>query len=191
MIAGRLNPRRSPEGPATGRRNLPDEMSGRSEKLPGGQAPLHRVVTPSTTRNGFPMHTFLTEVRQTLIPTRSGRDGPLPPLLVAMTLVTGLGRRLQLPGARACLRGQHDGKRGVPGVRRCGRAGLLDRRIRDGPGVVLRRRPRRRPGRKEIWDTPWPPAQHGDRDRGGAARPHRSSWRHSAGLPSRPDSATR
>ena len=36
------------------------------------------------------MHTFLTEVRQTLFPTRSGRDGPLPPLLVAMTLVTGL-----------------------------------------------------------------------------------------------------
>ncbi len=36
------------------------------------------------------MHTFLTEVRQTLIPTRTGRDGPLPPLLVAMTLVTGL-----------------------------------------------------------------------------------------------------
>ena len=36
------------------------------------------------------MHTFLTEVRQTLVPTRSGRDGPLPPLLVAMTLVTGL-----------------------------------------------------------------------------------------------------
>ena len=36
------------------------------------------------------MHTFITEVRQTLIPSRSGKDGPLPPLLVAMTLVTGL-----------------------------------------------------------------------------------------------------
>jgi len=36
------------------------------------------------------MNTFITEVRQTLIPTRTGKDGPLPPLLVAMTVVTGL-----------------------------------------------------------------------------------------------------
>ena len=34
--------------------------------------------------------TFLSEVRETLIPSREGKDGPLPPLLVAMTLVTGL-----------------------------------------------------------------------------------------------------
>ena len=31
-----------------------------------------------------------TEVRETLFPVRDGKDGPLPPLLVAMTLVTGL-----------------------------------------------------------------------------------------------------
>ncbi len=36
------------------------------------------------------MHTFLTEIRQTLIPTRDSKHGPLPPLLIAMTLVTGL-----------------------------------------------------------------------------------------------------
>jgi uncharacterized membrane protein YoaK (UPF0700 family) len=35
------------------------------------------------------MSTFLTEVRQTLVPG-SDRFGPLPPLLIAMTLVTGL-----------------------------------------------------------------------------------------------------
>jgi uncharacterized membrane protein YoaK (UPF0700 family) len=34
--------------------------------------------------------TFLAEVRETLLPSRGGKDGPLPPLLVAMTLVTGL-----------------------------------------------------------------------------------------------------
>ena len=33
---------------------------------------------------------FLTDVRDTVIPSRSGRHGPLPPLLVSMTLVTGL-----------------------------------------------------------------------------------------------------
>jgi uncharacterized membrane protein YoaK (UPF0700 family) len=33
---------------------------------------------------------FFTEVRETLFPPQGGKDGPLPPLLVAMTLVTGL-----------------------------------------------------------------------------------------------------
>ncbi len=36
------------------------------------------------------MNTFLTEVRQTLVPRGEVKHGPLPPLLVAMTLVTGL-----------------------------------------------------------------------------------------------------
>ena len=36
------------------------------------------------------MNTFLTEVRETLVPGRSAPLGPLPPLLVAMTVVTGL-----------------------------------------------------------------------------------------------------
>jgi uncharacterized membrane protein YoaK (UPF0700 family) len=36
------------------------------------------------------MSTFLTEVRQTLAPGRTDPFGPLPPLLVAMTVVTGL-----------------------------------------------------------------------------------------------------
>jgi uncharacterized membrane protein YoaK (UPF0700 family) len=36
------------------------------------------------------MSEFLTEIRQTLLPSREGKEGPLPPLLVAMTLVTGL-----------------------------------------------------------------------------------------------------
>jgi uncharacterized membrane protein YoaK (UPF0700 family) len=36
------------------------------------------------------MRTFLTEFRQTLVPDMRGKQGPLPLLLVAMTLVTGL-----------------------------------------------------------------------------------------------------
>jgi len=36
------------------------------------------------------MSTFLAEVRETLVPGRTAPFGPLPPLLVAMTLVTGL-----------------------------------------------------------------------------------------------------
>jgi uncharacterized membrane protein YoaK (UPF0700 family) len=33
---------------------------------------------------------FLTEVRETLVPDRDGGHGPLPPVLISMTLVTGL-----------------------------------------------------------------------------------------------------
>jgi hypothetical protein len=36
------------------------------------------------------MNTFFTEVSQTLVPRNEVKNGPLPPLLVAMTLVTGL-----------------------------------------------------------------------------------------------------
>ena len=36
------------------------------------------------------MNTFFTEVRQTLVPLGEVKHGPLPPLLIAMTLVTGL-----------------------------------------------------------------------------------------------------
>ena len=36
------------------------------------------------------MQTFFTEVRQTLVPSNEGKHGPLPLLLIAMTLVTGL-----------------------------------------------------------------------------------------------------
>jgi len=36
------------------------------------------------------MNAFLTSVRDTLVPGRQGKHGPLPPLLVSMTLVTGL-----------------------------------------------------------------------------------------------------
>src|SRR5437588_11497871 len=36
------------------------------------------------------MKTFFREVRQTLVPRGDVRHGPLPPLLVAMTLLTGL-----------------------------------------------------------------------------------------------------
>src|SRR5205809_5082866 len=38
----------------------------------------------------FLMNTFFTEVRQTLGPRGEVKHGPLPPLLVAMTLITGL-----------------------------------------------------------------------------------------------------
>ena len=36
------------------------------------------------------MTTFLTEARETVAPRRGGKDGLLPPLLVALTVVTGL-----------------------------------------------------------------------------------------------------
>jgi uncharacterized membrane protein YoaK (UPF0700 family) len=36
------------------------------------------------------MTAFLTELRQTVVPSRQGKQGPLPQLMLAMTLVTGL-----------------------------------------------------------------------------------------------------
>jgi hypothetical protein len=36
------------------------------------------------------MSQFASELRQTIVPGRNTRHGPLPPVLVAMTLVTGL-----------------------------------------------------------------------------------------------------
>jgi Protein of unknown function (DUF1275) len=36
------------------------------------------------------MNTFLTDIRDTLFPRHESKDGPLPPMLVAMTVVTGL-----------------------------------------------------------------------------------------------------
>ncbi len=36
------------------------------------------------------MTAFRTELRQTIVPEKHGRQGPLPPLLLALTLVTGL-----------------------------------------------------------------------------------------------------
>src|SRR6185437_8335032 len=36
------------------------------------------------------MSNFLTEMRETLAPSRTSTFGPLPPLLIAMTIVTGL-----------------------------------------------------------------------------------------------------
>jgi uncharacterized membrane protein YoaK (UPF0700 family) len=55
-----------------------------------------RVVTGGSTFQipflfgGRPMNTFLSEIRQTLAPGRASANGPLPPLLIALTLVTGL-----------------------------------------------------------------------------------------------------
>src|SRR6201985_4032231 len=36
------------------------------------------------------MNVFLADLRQVIIPDRDGQHGPLPPLLVTMTVVTGL-----------------------------------------------------------------------------------------------------
>src|SRR6516164_8461744 len=49
------------------------------------------VVHDSGAVGSYPwMTTFLTGARETVAPRRGGRDGLLPPLLVALTVVTGL-----------------------------------------------------------------------------------------------------
>src|ERR1700689_774622 len=47
-------------------------------------------VKTERSRGVLDMHTFITEIRETLAPDRAAKFGPLPPLLVAMTVVTGL-----------------------------------------------------------------------------------------------------
>src|SRR6202044_3250950 len=49
-----------------------------------------RVGPRSRPIPGVPMTTLLADVRDTLVPDLAGPHGPLPPLLVSMTLVTGL-----------------------------------------------------------------------------------------------------
>ena len=48
------------------------------------------------------MSQFVSELRQTIVPGSNTRHGPLPPVLVAMTLVTGLVNEM-LAAARARL----------------------------------------------------------------------------------------
>ena len=48
------------------------------------------------------MNTFFTEVRQTLVPRGEVKHGPLPPLLIAMTLVTGLVDAVAVAFELAC-----------------------------------------------------------------------------------------
>src|ERR1700723_2163919 len=66
--------------------------SGRGPDLRAGSAdrrgPSTECVHSRTEHSD--MSTFLTEVQETLVPGRTARFGPLPPLLIAMTVVTGL-----------------------------------------------------------------------------------------------------
>ena len=50
------------------------------------------------------MNIFLAEARQTLVPRDEVKHGPLSPLLVAMTLVTGLVDAFSAPFAWSRLR---------------------------------------------------------------------------------------
>ena len=70
------------------------------------------------------MHTFLTEVRETLAPDQS--DRVRPPATAARRHDGGHGTRrlVQLPAARSCLRRQHDGQRRLPRLRVAGAQGF-------------------------------------------------------------------
>jgi uncharacterized membrane protein YoaK (UPF0700 family) len=47
-------------------------------------------ITAEHQHRGHVWAAFLADVRETVLPSRTGRHGPLPPLLISMTLVTGL-----------------------------------------------------------------------------------------------------
>ncbi len=49
------------------------------------------TLTPPRLAGGpVPRAAFLNDIRDLVVPGRTGRYGPLPPLLLSMTLVTGL-----------------------------------------------------------------------------------------------------
>ena len=116
------------------------------------------------------MHTFLTEVRQTLIPTRSGRDGPLPPLLVAMTLVTGLVDAFSYLVLGHVFVANMTGNVVFLGFALAGAPGFsIGASVVALASFCLGALVGGQAG-KEIWDPPGPPAQHGNCGRGSAAR---------------------
>ena len=70
------------------------------------------------------MNTFLTEVTRTLVPSRTAPFWPLPPLLVAMTVVTGLVDAFSYLVSGSCVRCQHDGQRRLLGFAVAGAHGF-------------------------------------------------------------------
>ena len=82
------------------------------------------------------MSTFLTEVRETLVPVPTGRYGPLPPLLVAMTVVTGLVDSFSYLLLGHVFVANMTGNVVFLGFAVAGSVGLLDRGIARGAGIV-------------------------------------------------------
>ena len=67
--------------------HLVELAAGEPQELPGGD---EQGFKDGRNQKVEEIRTFLTEARQTLVPRGEVKHGPLPPLLVAMTLVTGL-----------------------------------------------------------------------------------------------------
>src|ERR1700761_690729 len=66
-------------------------MAGWCCKGPTREDPMSMALVPPHPPNrGRPGSAFLADIRGTLAPGRAGPHGPLPPVLVSMTLVTGL-----------------------------------------------------------------------------------------------------
>ena len=76
-----------------------------------GQARGRRSIRPDEAGDAA-MNSTVTDAWQTLVPPEGDRHGPLAPLLVVLTVGHRPGRRLQLSGPRARVRGQHDRQRG-------------------------------------------------------------------------------
>jgi hypothetical protein len=90
------------------------------------------------------MTAFLADIRSTVAPGRQGRHGPLPPLLLSMTLVTGL-----VDAFSYLLLGH------VFVANMTGNIVLLGFALAGDPGTVPRRfghpgRPHRQPGRGRL-----------------------------------------
>src|ERR1700745_3670545 len=87
------------------------------------------------------MHTFMREVRQTLAPDATSPHGPLTPLLIVMTFVTGLVDAFSYLVLGTRFRRQYDRQRGFSGVRPGRRPGLLHSRLFHGSRIVWFRGP--------------------------------------------------
>ena len=109
----------------------------------------------SSDRGGVPVpsdvravSSFFADVRGTLVPRRDGRHGPLPPLLVALTVVTGLVDAFSYLVLGHVFVANMTGNVVFLGFALVGAPGFSIARLRRGPGDVLVRGPRRRQGRR-------------------------------------------
>ena len=108
------------------------------------------------------MTAFLTDLRQTLLGSRDSKQGPLPPMLVTMTLVTGLVDAFSYLVLGHVFVANMTGNVVLLGFALVGAPGLFDPRILHGHGVVRPRWDGGRSHRGPLVHPPGSPAQFGN-----------------------------
>ncbi len=121
---------------------------------------------------------FLSELRRTLLPARDSKHGPLPPLLVAMTFVTGLVDAFSYLLLGHVFVANMTGNVVLLGFALVGAPWVLGRRVGCVNGVVRPRGAGRRARRGSVRHAPRPPVDNRC-DAAGSVSRRRAAARHS------------